>query len=346
MARESALAAVENYNRPGSSFRTRTFVLLMTVAWTSCFHAVFYDQKTKPWYVKGGSGKGTRYEHEDSEPKHWDLSKCVKEYWGDQRPPCRENIEFFLGLRNKIEHRYHPELDPALYGECQAMLMNFEDFIVNQFGSEMALVQQLGVALQFSGLRPHQQEEALRRLQSGALEDIRDYIDTFRAGIPPETFQSSQFSLRVFLIPKLTNNRKLADLPIEFVRYDPDNPSEMEELRKVTALIKEIQIPVVSKGLLKPSDVAKRVGMAIPFTFNTPAHTRCWKYYKVRPPVGDKHPENTKSEYCIYDELAEGYGYTEAWVKFLSRKLAGPDEYEAVTGKAPAVTFGSATTCD
>ena len=42
---------------------------------------------------------------------------------GYPAPPSRKNIEFFLGLRNKIEHRYYPELDPALYGECQAMLM-------------------------------------------------------------------------------------------------------------------------------------------------------------------------------------------------------------------------------
>ena len=32
-----------------------------------------------------------------------------------------------VALRNKIEHRDHPELDPALYGECQATLMNFEE---------------------------------------------------------------------------------------------------------------------------------------------------------------------------------------------------------------------------
>ena len=51
-ARDAALAAVDNYNRPGTSFRTRTFVLLMTVAWTSCFHAIFYDKKINPWYVK------------------------------------------------------------------------------------------------------------------------------------------------------------------------------------------------------------------------------------------------------------------------------------------------------
>ena len=339
-ARDAALAAVDNYNRPGSSFRTRTFALLMVVAWTSCFHAIFYDRNVKPWYVKSGSGKGTRYDRVDGEPKHWDLSTCVTEYWVSQRTPARANIEFFLGLRNKIEHRYYPELDPALYGECQAMLMNFEDLLVHEFGSETALLDQLGVALQFSTLRPHQQEAALRRLQSAALADVRDYIETFRAGLSPEVLDSSQFSLRVFLIPKLANNPNVADLSVEFVHYDPNSPTAMEELRSVTALIREKSIPVASKGLLKPSAVTQQVQQQIPFRFTVDTHTRCWKHYKVRPPTNSKHPGHTNADFCIYDEFAEIYGYKEAWVKYLCRKLADPDEYRAVTGKAPTLIVG------
>ena len=334
--RDAALAAVDNYNRPGTSFRTRTFVLLMVVAWTSRFHAVFYAKKVKPWYVKSGSGKGTRYDRVDGDPRHWELAKCVQEYWGSQNPPSRKNIEFFLGLRNKIEHRHYPELDPALYGECQAMLMNFEDLLVNEFGPDMALLDRVGVALQFSALRPNQQEEALRRLQSAALSDVREYIETFRAGLAPEILDSSQFSLRVFLIPKVENNPNVADLSVEFVPYDASNPVAMEELRRVTALIRQKTVPVASKGLLKPSAVVEQVQERLPFKFTQDTHTRCWKHYKVRPPGDSEQPENTRPEFCIFDELAKGYGYTEAWVKYLCRKLADAAEYEEVTGRAPA----------
>ena len=332
-ARDAALAAVDNYNRLGTSFRTRTFVLLMTVAWTSCFHAIFYDKGVKPWYVKSGSGKGTRYDWVDGDPRHWELSTCVNEYWGSQHPPTRKNIEFFIGLRNKIEHRHYPELDPALFGECQAMLMNFEDLLVNEFGPDMALPDQIGVALQFSALRPHQQENALRRLQSSALDDVRDYIETFRAGLAPEILDSSQFSLRVFLIPKLENNPNVADLSIEFVPYDPNNPIAMEELRTVTALIREKRIPVASKGLMKPTAVVEQVQEHLPFKFTQDTHTRSWKHYKVRPPGDSDQPEDTRPEFCIYDELAKSYGYTDAWVKYLCRKLSDSVEYQIVTGK-------------
>ena len=226
------------------------------------------------------------------------------------------------------------------------MLMNFEDILVKEFGTEMALLDQVSVALQFSALRPNQQKEALRRLQSAALNDVRDYIETFRAGLAPEILDSSQYSLRVFLIPKLANNPNVADLSVEFVAYDPTSPKEMDELRRVTAIIREKQVPVASKGLLKPKEVVSRVEESLPFKFTMDTHTRCWKHYKVRPPGDSTNPENTRAEFCIYDELAKGYGYTEAWVKYLCKKLAKPAEYQAVTGRAPASTTGSGTIPD
>ena len=221
------------------------------------------------------------------------------------------------------------------------MLMNFEDVLVREFGPDMALLDEIGVALQFSALRPHQQEEALRRLQSAALDDVRDYIQTFRAGLAPEILDSSQFSLRVFLIPKLTNNPNVADLSVEFVPYDPNSPKAMEELREVTALIREKRVPVGSKGLLKPKAVVAQVQESVSFKFTQDTHTRCWRYYKVRPPGGSEQPENTKADFCIYDELANGYGYTDAWVKYLCRKLADPVEYLAVTGRASTSISGT-----
>ena len=226
-ARSSALAAVENYNKPGVAFRTRTYTVLMVIAWTALFHAVFYRRKVKPWYVRSGTGKGTRYAYVEGEPKHWELSECLNQYWSDKNPPERQNLEFVLRLRHKIEHRDHPELDPALYGECQAMLMNFEDLLTDEFGADFALAEDLGIALQFSALRPRQQEEALRRLEASAAGDVLDFVQTFRAGLPPEVLESSKFSLKVFLVPKLANRESACDLAVEFVPFDADKPDEM-----------------------------------------------------------------------------------------------------------------------
>ncbi len=64
-ARESCLAAVAAYNNPTAEFRTGTYIVLMMIAWTSMFHAIFYKRRTKPWQrtEKSGSGKGTVIAH-------------------------------------------------------------------------------------------------------------------------------------------------------------------------------------------------------------------------------------------------------------------------------------------
>ncbi len=162
--RTAAIAAVDSYNRPGPKFRTAIYVVLIVLAWQAFFHAYFYKQKQKPWYRSRVSPhkKGVRYVKVDGEPKHWELGKCLKEYFRDENPPERKNLEFLLGLRNKIEHRYLPQLDPTLYGECQAALLNLEDYLVSQFGDQYGLQDSLSVSLQFSRIRPDEQKSAIK----------------------------------------------------------------------------------------------------------------------------------------------------------------------------------------
>jgi hypothetical protein len=49
-ARESALLAVETYNRPTASFRSGAYIVLMVIAWTSLFHAIFLRKRIRPYY--------------------------------------------------------------------------------------------------------------------------------------------------------------------------------------------------------------------------------------------------------------------------------------------------------
>lgn len=331
----SAVAAVETYNRPGRGFRTRTYVVLMTIAWTALFHAIFFKRGIKPWYTKRQGGKGTRYVKVEGDVKHWELQECVNRFYGPSNPPERSNLSFLIKLRNKIEHREHPELDPALYGECQASLMNFEDLMLSEFGTEYSLAESLVLALQFSALRSNEQERAVKKLQASALRDILDFIQEFRAGLPVDVLDSSRYSLKVFLIPKLANRQSAADLAVEFVPFDASKPAEMEELEKVTALIREKRVPVVSSDLLKASQVVKRLKQVVPFKITEHTHICAWRHYKVRPPGGSANPEKTNSDYCVYDHLMAGYGYTQKWVEFLSEKLRNPAEFERVTGKSP-----------
>src|SRR4051812_35576748 len=158
-AREAALLAVETYNRPGTAFRSSGFVVLMVISWTALFHAIFFKKKIKPYYHKKGS---RRFEKVEGDYKTWELTECLQQFYKEQNPAIRKNLEFFIGLRNKIEHRFLPELDIEVFGECQAMLMNFESLLAQEFGPKQALGADFPFALQFSRLAQPEQQKAMR----------------------------------------------------------------------------------------------------------------------------------------------------------------------------------------
>ncbi len=73
---DSALLAVEVYNKPRATFRCRAYVTLMIIAWTSLFHAYFNRTIGNKYYDKKKNG---RYEIVDGEKKTWDLKNLHKE---------------------------------------------------------------------------------------------------------------------------------------------------------------------------------------------------------------------------------------------------------------------------
>lgn len=94
--RWSAIAAVDAYNRAGLRFRTPQFIVLITIAWTALFHAIFYRRGRRPWYRKTGPRVGVRYVKVDGEPKHWELIERLKQFYLDLHPAERKNLESLL----------------------------------------------------------------------------------------------------------------------------------------------------------------------------------------------------------------------------------------------------------
>jgi len=106
-ARDSALLAVEVYNKPAVKFKSGGYITLMVIAWTALFHAIFFKKKCKPFCKEHG-----RFLRIDNDFKHWELGECLSQYFKtDTGNPVRKNLEFFIPLRNRIEHRSMPELD-------------------------------------------------------------------------------------------------------------------------------------------------------------------------------------------------------------------------------------------
>jgi len=334
-ARDATLAAVEIYNKPAIDFRAGNYIVLMVIAWTALFHAIFYRRGTKPWYLLASAGKRKRYKRIDGDLAHWELAECIQQYFTTSHPPERKNLEFILGLRNKIEHRSMPHLDPTLFGECQAMLMNFDDLLVKEFGAKYGMADKLALAIQFSRISPKAQQEAQKKLARSASTKVLDYISQFRMGLPAEVLNSQQFRFSVYLVPKIANHEKSADVAMEFIHYDAAKPEEMEKLAKVVGMIREKQIPVANVDMVKAGDVVKEVNRQLPFKFNMHHHTKAWQHYNVRPASKSAAPEKTRADFCVFDKAHGDYVYTKGWVRFLVQKLSDAAEFQNATGQSP-----------
>lgn len=334
--RAAAIAAVTAYNCPGPQFRTAVYVVLIVIAWQAYFHACFYKWKRKPWYVSkpSKSKTGIRYKKVDGEPKHWDLSTCLTEYFKDKHPAERYNLKYLIGLRNRIEHQDLPELDLKLYPECQSALMNLEDYLVKEFGTQYALCESLAISLQFSRTNLEEKKSAFKKLARGE-KSVLDYIERFRGDLPDHILNDIGYSFQVFLVPKVAKQKKVADAALEFVHMKTTNKEELERLTALNVLIKDKHIPIANLNFMKPGVVVKKVRADLPFAFNQHHHMKAWKYFRVRPGSKSKKPENTDQSFCIYDKVHQDYLYNQAWVDKLIRELSKPDKFQEVTSQVP-----------
>ena len=338
-AHDSALLAVEVYNKPAVKFKSGGYITLMVIAWTSLFHAIFLRRKTKPYYRKENGW----FIHIDGDFKHWELDECLRQYYTtDTGNPVRKNLEFFIPLRNKIEHRSMPELDGTIFGECQAMLLNFDEIMEKEFGPKYCLRECLSFALQ---LFPSAENlvDAVKR--NPTAKPVVDFIQQYRSTISPEVITSGKYAFKAFLI-QVTNHKSEQALPIQFVHYDKLSEEQKKAIAPLVAMVKNKEVPVANMDLFKPSIVVKRIqtGLGNPKVkrgerqvdrFNADTHTRCWKHYKARPPGGAPDPHATDYRHCVYDQMHGDYGYTPGWVEFLLEKLKDENEWKALAENIP-----------
>jgi Protein of unknown function (DUF3644) len=334
-ARESAILAVDVYNKPATRFRSGAYIVLMCIAWTALFHAIFFKQKVKPFYRDSKYSK--RYQKRDGDYLAWELSECIKQYYTEKNPSVRRNLEFFIPLRNKIEHRSMPELDVSIFGECQALLFNFEDLIYLEFGDAYLLNESLSLSLQFSQLRNQDRDKSIAKLHFPIAKNIKSYFDNFRSSLSNEESNNLQFSYKVFIVPKLANNQNHDTLAVEFIKYNPANPEEMEKYEKIVSLMKVNQIAVANPGKFKPGmicqiiePIVKQVsGSNKKFTASS-HHVKACYFYQVRPKKSEADPRKTNTQYCQYDDAHKDYIYTQEWLEFLKKEMHKPGQYEEI----------------
>jgi hypothetical protein len=331
-SRESALAAVRVYNDPVAGFRTETFIVLMVIAWNSLFQAVL-ERAGVDYYERDANGRQVLV---DGRPRVKDTWALVNLALGDpERAAMRANLDFFLKLRHLIAHRYLPALDPQVVGESQAMLLNYESFVVEQFGPESGLAERLSVPLQLSGFRNSAGLSALKRAQANLPVDVQTFLAQHRKEVSDEVLRSPEYALQIFFVPVTANRDRSADAVVHFVRPGDVTDDLEEKLQDLAVVSKPRRVAVASDDLLRPSEVVNLVRERLPYRFTSDTHQRAWKHYGVRPATGSAEPEATDDRYCRYDRLMRGYGYTRAWVDRLVDELSDAARYAEIVGFFP-----------
>lgn len=334
-SRDSALLAVETYNKPAINFKSGAYIVLMTISWTALLHAYFLKNKIKPYHKENN-----RFIKRDGDFYYWELGTCVKKYFENQvSNPIRKNLEFFIPLRNMIEHKSIPEIDSDIFAECQSLLLNFDKIMEKEFGLTYCIRESLSFALQ---LYPSSKSLNNAVVENPSSKSIVDFIKSYRSSITTDVLNTGEYSFKAFLI-QVANHESKNTLPIQFVAYDKLDEAQKNNIKRVATLVKDkfIQVAVSNKDKIKPNDVVKKVQAGLgniritkngreKDKFNTDTHTRCWKKYNARPINGTENPERTISKYCVYDSLNNNYGYTEDWVDFLIEEMAKEEEYNSL----------------
>ena len=329
-SKKEALLAVDLYNRPGEDRRLEAFVVHMHLAWLYMLQARFDRDKIDYWHRKNGR----RVRGKDGEFRTWELATCLKEQFPNTNDPVRRNVEFFIGFRNKIEHRYERLLGSLVAGKCQSLILNYEETLTRLFGQSEGLGEDLRFPVFLTSLTD-EAVDALKRTYKQLPKHLTRYIQEHDAALDDEVTNDYRYDFRVLLIPQ-TGPKSEADVAMRFVRLDELPEKQREDLEVVQTIVREKQVPVQNAGKHKPSAVCREVRRALGVRFHHASHhARAWRYYKVRPEGGAEKPEQTKSQYCVYDEAYGDYVYTDAWIKHLIKELSDARTFRKVTGQAP-----------
>jgi hypothetical protein len=306
----------------------------MHLAWQNLLHADL-TQRNENIHFKNNRG---HYERgKDGEKRTWGLQECLKFDYKDN-DPTRLNVEFFIGLRNKIEHRFQDAFMVAVAAHAHALVINFERELVARFGSEQSLADELRFPLFVQSLTPAGMEEQ-RKLRKQLPAAGRTYITQFEDALDESVAADERFVYRVLLTP-VKGTKGDADLAVTFVREDALTDEEKAEIKK---LAKEGKVVLADKfrdvaleNEMLPAAATEAINSQLPFVFNSHHFLIMRRLHKVRPEKGQPATD-TQAQYCVYSKPHKNHVYTPAYVAKCVKELNTRDKWMAIMGKEPTV---------
>ncbi len=291
-SREAALNAVQTYNNPLTTFKSDTFIVLMTIAWTRLLHAYYHREQVEYRYFVQGPKRRKFDRTKAGAFKYWELERCLN---CDSCPidqASQQNLRFLIGLRHEIEHHKSPESDDTFSGRYLACCLNYDRYICEWFGERYSLSDTTAFTIQFRNLAtPQQPEESVSHLPS----NVAKYVQVFDAHLDDADRQSPHFSYRMIFVRKLANHPGQADKAIEFIPADSDLAKEID---KQYWVLKQAERPK-----FKPGRVVQLM-RAEGFTgFNMHHHTVLWQ---------SNDAKNSSKGYGV--EIEGAWYWYEPWV--------------------------------
>jgi hypothetical protein len=313
----------------------------MVIAWTQLLHSLL-GRAGQDIVIRSSDGEPVT-SGRGKQPKLWDISHCIEYCYQSQADPIRCNLEFFVELRHVIEHRYARDLEPIVAGKCQALILNYETALVSEYGTKFSLQDSLRFPIFLSSLND-EAVSAFKACYSRLPRPLRGFLETYDAGLPAETRQSSAFDFKILLIER-TATLTQSDLAVEFVRADSLDEELRNRFAEALVIVRDRLVPVANADVYRPLAVVEQVSKEIPW-FDVTRHTDAWHFFEVRPRPGSANPEKTDQKYCLWDEAHRDYVYTNAWVRKLVREFkGGASRYVEICGRpAPSAWYPPAIT--
>lgn len=333
-SRRQALVAVEFYNRPGDRRSYGDFILHMHLAWQNLLHADRMKRKLEIYYRESG-GRRHFQRNADGSKKTWDLKRCLKEEFSEG-DPVRENIEFFIGLRNHIEHSYQNSLLQETSTEAHALIINYESELTRRFGPIKSLGNELKFPVFIHTLEPSRYEEQLELRRQLPL-DAKSYITEYRKSLPASVTSDERYAYRLLLLP-MKGPKTEADMALTFVRLDELSDSERGQLlsQEGSVIIAEKFREATDVSTLLPKPAAEAVQEKIPFEFGINDFTHLRKKWEIGPEKsGSQTPLRHSDGYAVYSVPFRQFVYKEKLISRMAQSLQTEEDFLHLLGREP-----------
>jgi hypothetical protein len=326
-ARESCLQALRTWNDPAATFRTGAFSLMFVTAWNSLAIAII-QRAGDVWRKVHPDGTVRVIDGMEQSRDTPDL--VADAFPGAERSGLRENVRFWIDLRNAVAHRHLPAVDPIVIPYAQAGLLNIESVLHGEFGDEYALTEPLTVPLQLSGFRDPGMLASRKKLQSALPIDVQAVISRADTA-PAELLADSTFMMRVAFVPVVPTSGRNPDAIAGFVAPDAVPTELADVLDQYVVLPKVPGARAAHAAMHVVDEVQRRTG----FKFNTQMHAAAARALGAWPATG-KADRTVELRFAEYITSFKRYLYSQAWIDHLAAELSKPDRFLEVTGKTPS----------